>query len=177
MVSYFTDAVFFFLNRLSSSVMDRCSCHVCCCRMTQFNLLLDAALQCKDPDCGSLYSLLLSPFYCSHHSAAHIGCASVDHTGIEIKFPDAFLWRPVQSNTDFFSLFLILTLHFFVCLTTAWCLITGLAHGESCPSAWPTSVSCTGMSYLELWLVSPVSAASSRTMHISSALWTRWGLH
>lgn len=59
----------------------------------------------------------------------------------------------------------------------AWCLTTGHAPGESCPFAWRTSVFCTGMSCQEPWQASLASGASSRTMLIYSAPWTRWNHH
>lgn len=178
--------------------MDWCSCHVFSRWMAQFNLLLNAALQCKEPDCSSLYSNLLSPFYCSNLCTSHMGSPSGHHTEMKIQLPNTFCqsvgchlnqiliaFHSSVAAVEQFSVIVItwrlklvaVICLFFICLAPVWCSITGHALGGSCPFAWQTLASCTGTSCREPWPVSPASAASSRMMLISSAPWTRWGQH
>lgn len=149
----------------------------------------------KEPECASPYSTLLSSLYCSNLRRVHMNGPSEVRTEIRnsTHFPKAldldqiliFLNGSVENDRATFTtgdnwrlkLAVVIGVFFTprVCLTAVWCLITGRAPGESCPSAWQTLASCIGMSCQEPWLASPASAASSRMTLISSAPWIRWG--
>ncbi len=78
--------------------MDRRSCHVFSCWMSWFDLLLNAALQCKDPNGSSLYSNLLSSFAVPI-SAVHMGSPFGNPTEMEIG-PLNIFRQSVKSNID-----------------------------------------------------------------------------